>query len=435
MTTFRICSPEDVRNVWSTISHLNVTGKQATMDNIMLKTQESFGWSINDTTTRIRDCVATNLIIESMESEGAVYMLGAVDTPGSFTQHDWYCFECQNAGKVISCESCFRVYHEGCVHPRAHAPEMSFVCDWCRVTLHRDYQDRECLKRVLSQILVDALNKGGSHFSHLPESSWPYSEHQYRLLVANHIDLDEMQRKIDLFSYNSDKEFLADLHLLRHNVIILYGTDNALTTLVTEMVINVKSALDSVDFNELKVFEHSDCKVTLVTPTDQLTEGRNGVEGVLSREQGFKGQKREGCDCEWELVAMNELVTLQDGWRLLYENHREKMIVEFLGKLNKECDAERDRLRIDMINQFKAELESTKRELDKQYAQKLKNEVQTLMENHRYDVSQTKKTQWCSKCGNEAIYHCCWNTSYCSVKCQHESWTVHKRTCRRRKAE
>ncbi|CDW56474.1 MYND finger family protein [Trichuris trichiura] len=175
----------------------------------MLKTQESFGWSINDTSTRISDCVATNLVIESMESEGVVYLLGGVDTPGSFTQHDWYCFECQNAGKVISCESCFR--------------------------------------------------------------------------------------------------------------------------------------------------------------------------------------------------------------------------------LNKECDAERDRLRIDMINQFKAELESTKRELDKQYAQKLKNEVQTLMENHRFDVSQTKKTQWCSKCGNEAIYHCCWNTSYCSVKCQHESWTVHKRTCRRRK--
>uniref|UniRef100_A0A5S6QDY6 MYND-type domain-containing protein n=1 Tax=Trichuris muris TaxID=70415 RepID=A0A5S6QDY6_TRIMR len=434
MTAHRNCSPDDVRNVWSTISHLNVTGKEATMEAIMLKAQESFGWSISDTSSRISDCVATNLV-EIVETKSLLYQIGGVDSSGSFSQHDWYCFECQNAGKVIGCESCFRVYHESCVHPRAHVPEMSFVCDWCRVTLHRDYQDRECLKRALSQVLADALSKGGAHFSHLPESSWPYTERQYRLLVANHIDLEEMQRKIDLFSYNSDKEFLADLHLLRHNVIILYGTDNALATIATEMVISVKAALDAVDFNELKAYERPDCKAPLGTPGDKLPESHNGVENLVMREQSFKGQKREGCECEWEVLTMNELGGLQDGWRLLYENHREKMIIEFLGKLSKECDAERDRLRIDMINQFKAELESTKRELDKQYAQKLKNEVQTLMENHRFDVSQTKKTQWCAKCANEAIYHCCWNTSYCSVKCQHESWAVHKRTCRRRKAE
>lgn len=32
------------------------------------------------------------------------------------------------------------------------------------------------------------------------------------------------------------------------------------------------------------------------------------------------------------------------------------------------------------------------------------------------------------------MYHCCWNTSYCSIKCQQEHWhREHKRMCRRKR--
>ncbi|KAL3313072.1 Conserved oligomeric Golgi complex subunit 2, partial [Cichlidogyrus casuarinus] len=41
---------------------------------------------------------------------------------------------------------------------------------------------------------------------------------------------------------------------------------------------------------------------------------------------------------------------------------------------------------------------------------------------------QTKRRQWCRNCLKEAIYHCCWNTSYCSIPCQQEHWQKeHKR--------
>ncbi|XP_032478264.1 zinc finger MYND domain-containing protein 11 isoform X7 [Phocoena sinus] len=40
----------------------------------------------------------------------------------------------------------------------------------------------------------------------------------------------------------------------------------------------------------------------------------------------------------------------------------------------------------------------------------------------------------CYNCEEEAMYHCCWNTSYCSIKCQQEHWHAeHKRTCRRKR--
>ncbi len=33
-------------------------------------------------------------------------------------------------------------------------------------------------------------------------------------------------------------------------------------------------------------------------------------------------------------------------------------------------------------------------------------------------VTETKKKQWCANCGKEAIFYCCWNTSYCDYPCQ-----------------
>ena len=33
-------------------------------------------------------------------------------------------------------------------------------------------------------------------------------------------------------------------------------------------------------------------------------------------------------------------------------------------------------------------------------------------------VAETKKKQWCANCGKEAIFYCCWNTSYCDYPCQ-----------------
>lgn len=40
----------------------------------------------------------------------------------------------------------------------------------------------------------------------------------------------------------------------------------------------------------------------------------------------------------------------------------------------------------------------------------------------------------CYNCEMEAIYHCCWNTSYCSTECQQIHWQrEHKRVCRRKR--
>ncbi|KAL8623727.1 hypothetical protein ACOMHN_004790 [Nucella lapillus] len=45
-------------------------------------------------------------------------------------------------------------------------------------------------------------------------------------------------------------------------------------------------------------------------------------------------------------------------------------------------------------------------------------------------VTEAKKKQWCATCWKEAIFYCCWNTSYCSYACQQQHWTLHQQHCR-----
>ncbi|KAF4528266.1 hypothetical protein B566_EDAN014156 [Ephemera danica] len=44
-------------------------------------------------------------------------------------------------------------------------------------------------------------------------------------------------------------------------------------------------------------------------------------------------------------------------------------------------------------------------------------------------IEETKKKQWCAYCNKEALFYCCWNTSYCDYPCQQAHWPRHMATC------
>lgn len=74
------------------------------------------------------------------------------------------------------------------------------------------------------------------------------------------------------------------------------------------------------------------------------------------------------------------------------------------------------------ITELKQKLENDKK--------KILNDLNTemMVDNQRqYDYVKTK--QWCCNCGIEASYSCCFNTSYCSIVCQHQHWTQHMSMC------
>ncbi|KAK3923425.1 Zinc finger MYND domain-containing protein 11 [Frankliniella fusca] len=104
------------------------------------------------------------------------------------------------------------------------------------------------------------------------------------------------------------------------------------------------------------------------------------------------------------------------------------------------------------LEKQKREFEAEKAELEEKQKQAVANAVRSyeqdlgrmqtehteviadLEEKHRAAISEVKKKQWCYNCEQEAIYHCCWNTAYCSTDCQQTHWQKeHKRVCRRKR--
>ncbi|EFO83716.1 hypothetical protein GCK72_010731 [Caenorhabditis remanei] len=124
---------------------------------------------------------------------------------------------------------------------------------------------------------------------------------------------------------------------------------------------------------------------------------------------------------------------LQKHWITEYHNSRERALVELTEKLHQEFLSDQQNIRSELLQQFKDELEHTRTDLESKYRDQLKSENAKLTEKHRREMSEAKKKQWCCQCENEAIYHCCWNTAYCSVECQQTHWQSHRKLCRRKK--
>merc|ERR1711936_692464 len=75
-----------------------------------------------------------------------------------------------------------------------------------------------------------------------------------------------------------------------------------------------------------------------------------------------------------------------------------------------------------MMKDMKGNLEKENQRIVEQYKAAAKVEMQKAIE-------ETKKKQWCANCTKEAIFYCCWNTSYCDYPCQQAHWPSHMSTC------
>ncbi|VDM52272.1 unnamed protein product [Angiostrongylus costaricensis] len=129
------------------------------------------------------------------------------------------------------------------------------------------------------------------------------------------------------------------------------------------------------------------------------------------------------------------IMDLQRHWLTDYQQSREKLLVEMTEKLHQEFLSDQQKIRTELLTQFKDELDTTRAELEDKYRESLKLEISKLVEKHKRELTAAKKKQWCWQCESEAIYHCCWNTAYCSVECQQGHWATHKKFCRRKKGQ
>uniref|UniRef100_A0A8D0DAQ7 Zinc finger MYND-type containing 8 n=1 Tax=Sander lucioperca TaxID=283035 RepID=A0A8D0DAQ7_SANLU len=85
------------------------------------------------------------------------------------------------------------------------------------------------------------------------------------------------------------------------------------------------------------------------------------------------------------------------------------------------------------LSEMKHNLELTMAEMRQsleQERERMVTEVKKQMELEKQQaVDETKKKQWCANCRKEAIFYCCWNTSYCDYPCQQAHWPEHMKSC------
>ncbi|XP_019395123.1 PREDICTED: protein kinase C-binding protein 1 isoform X1 [Crocodylus porosus] len=85
------------------------------------------------------------------------------------------------------------------------------------------------------------------------------------------------------------------------------------------------------------------------------------------------------------------------------------------------------------LSEMKHNLELTMAEMRQSLEQerdRLIAEVKKQLEMEKQQaVDETKKKQWCANCKKEAIFYCCWNTSYCDYPCQQAHWPEHMKSC------
>ncbi|XP_070585562.1 zinc finger MYND domain-containing protein 11 isoform X29 [Erythrolamprus reginae] len=117
-----------------------------------------------------------------------------------------------------------------------------------------------------------------------------------------------------------------------------------------------------------------------------------------------------------------------------HKRETEKVVREAIDKLRSEMEEEKRQAVNRAIANMQTESDRKTKQVKEKCKEEFGEEAKKLNSQHKQLISQTKKKQWCYNCEEEAMYHCCWNTSYCSIKCQQEHWHAeHKRTCRRKR--
>ncbi|XP_078331384.1 uncharacterized protein LOC111122145 isoform X3 [Crassostrea virginica] len=107
-------------------------------------------------------------------------------------------------------------------------------------------------------------------------------------------------------------------------------------------------------------------------------------------------------------------------------------------KPSEQTDVEAELVRIDweqkqQIAELKHNFHLTVAEMKTLWEAEKQRIVQDMKVAHAKEleksITETKKKQWCANCGKEAIFYCCWNTSYCDYPCQQIHWPAHMPVC------
>uniref|UniRef100_A0A2K6GRR5 Zinc finger MYND-type containing 11 n=1 Tax=Propithecus coquereli TaxID=379532 RepID=A0A2K6GRR5_PROCO len=296
----------------------------------------------------------------------------------------------------------------------------------------------------------------------------------YRRLVHSAVDVPTIQEKVNEGKYRSYEEFKADAQLLLHNTVIFYGADSEQADIARMLYKDtcheipnhelVWAKMKGFGFWPAKVMQKEDNQVDVRFFGHHHQEPEPETEAVSSSQEiptmpqpvervSVSTQTRKLSASSPRMLHRSTQTTGDGVCQSMCHDKYTKIFNDFKDRMKSDHKRETERVVREALEKLRSEMEEEKRqavnkavanmqgEMDrkcKQVKEKCKEEfveeIKKLATQHKQLISQTKKKQWCYNCEEEAMYHCCWNTSYCSIKCQQEHWHAeHKRTCRRKR--
>ncbi|UJR35707.1 hypothetical protein I4U23_028457 [Adineta vaga] len=145
--------------------------------------------------------------------------------------NDLYCFECHDEGDVICCDSCSRVYHPKCL-ALTNLPDGDWTCPECKIT-QSSFDIANLSMNDFHTMLKFALRRMKSHpqatpFMHPVDSK---QMPEYLDYIIHPMDLETIDKNIDLKKYRSTDAFLADVKWITHNSVVFNGNQSKFTAI------------------------------------------------------------------------------------------------------------------------------------------------------------------------------------------------------------
>lgn len=173
----------------------------------------------------------------------------------------------------------------------------------------------------------------------------------------------------------------------------------------------------------------------VVSSSSQETPVAKVTVATQTKKFGGNGKESENCnDCSCSVKYSKIFRDFRERLETEHKEDKERSLKDLTERLQKEFEEEKQKAVSSAMDKLHREMEQVRRKTEERLHSAHQQQIHKMMEDHHQEISDTKKKQWCYNCEAEAIYHCCWNTSYCSVDCQQIHWhKEHKRTCRRKR--
>ncbi|XP_036264704.1 zinc finger MYND domain-containing protein 11 isoform X28 [Pipistrellus kuhlii] len=494
LTKRRQADTKAIQHLWAAIEIIRNQKQIANIDRITKYMSRVHGMHPKETTRQLSLAVKDGLIVETLtvgckgskagiEQEGywlpgdeiaySMQPFSRTATPNKDWEtenHDWYCFECHLPGEVLICDLCFRVYHSKCLSDEYRLRDSSshWQCPVCRSIKKKNTNKQEMstyLRFIVSRMKERAidLNKKGKDSKHP----------MYRRLVHSAVDVPTIQEKVNEGKYRSYEEFKADAQLLLHNTVIFYGADSEQADIARMLYKDTCHELDELQLckncfylsnarpdnwfcypcepepeteavsssQEIPALPQPIEKVSVSTQTKKLSASSPRMLH-RSTQTTSDGVCQSMCHDKYTKIFND----FKDRMKSDHKRETERVVREALEKLRSEMEEEKRQAVNKAVANMQGEMDRKCKQVKEKCKEEFVEEIKKLATQHKQLISQTKKKQWkllstqilhrsqCYNCEEEAMYHCCWNTSYCSIKCQQEHWHAeHKRTCRRKR--